>query len=106
MVNEVALYLCLVMVFLFSGAVLAPSISTILGWAMIGLVSILCAYNAIIIVIISFRYIKLAIKRTCNKSKVAYRRMKSTKLPIAKNKILPMPELSEISEDESSFAVG
>jgi len=63
LVNEFALYLCLVLLFLLSGAVIPDATGRYIGWTLIGIVVALCVYNVIIIVIVSCKFLKLFILR-------------------------------------------
>ena len=56
--NEIALYLCLVLLFVFSGT---PQIeskfgSTFFGWLLIGFVILFCAYNGVVIIVSTIRF--------------------------------------------------
>ena len=61
--NEIVLYICLVLLFVFSGINIETKVGEMLGWAMIGFLIALCTYNTAIIVILSVRFFKLYLKR-------------------------------------------
>ena len=63
MVNELAFYLCLVLILIFSFADLSKEMFVTLGWVLIGIVIVLCSYNVLVIAIFTMRHIKLFLFR-------------------------------------------
>ena len=55
--------MCLVLVFMLSGAKISTGFLADLGMILIGFMLFICAYNAIVIVVASLQFFKLYMKR-------------------------------------------
>ena len=95
--NEVALYLILVLLALFSGVQLFDDAYTILGWALIGIFMMAVLMNTAVILSYSISHIKKVIN---GKHRVPWKPKKKQKRG-KKGKIAPMPlSVSKTDQDD------
>ena len=70
LVNEVALYVCLVLVFLLSGSIVPLKAHKALGWTIIGIVLALCLYNSVVIAFLALNFFKKFLRSVYNRAEL------------------------------------